>query len=572
MSGLALYARLSKLQRLNYRGKIMVVAFLGTHIPLLAIIAAIIFSAVPDASTAWIIAAVALVATLVGTGLTLLVLDGLLRPIVLTSRALRAYRGDRELPRLPTGFRDEVGTLMADAMATLTELDDALDELANTDRVTGLPNRDRLAVALAARIEAGEPFALCTVRWSNYERVAATFDQSTARVLLSFVAKVLKAEVGVDAMPTRLEAGLFAFVVSGGARENVGELMSRVLDRLAEPMVHGAQQIVPKVSGGVALWPDDALTADALIDAASAAIVSAGDAAGPGFAYFSPAAREAARQRFLTEQELRRAILADEFRLHYQPVVDLARGRVTGAEALIRWQHPERGLVGPAAFIDIAERSGLIHPIGEWAITAAARQIAAWSGGAARGLSVAVNLSARQFLDPNLPSVVRAALREAGDGTQRLGVEVTETAAMVDRRRTAGILSELRDLGVRVAIDDFGTGYSSMGYLKDLPFDLLKIDRSFVSGVHATPKMLAICEAVIALARGTGAGVLAEGAETEEEVRKLHELGVSLFQGYYFARPMPAEALTDAINDLGLVARMMAVAEPPIREAEQRRA
>ncbi|MCC6735875.1 MAG: EAL domain-containing protein [Bauldia sp.] len=569
MSGLALYDRLSKFKRLNYRGKIMVVAFLGTHIPLLAIIAAIIFSTVPDATTAWIIAAVALVATLIGTGVTLLILNGLLRPIVLTSRGLRAYRDDRALPRLPTGYRDEVGTLMADAMATLTELDDALDELANTDRVTGLPNRDRLAVALAARIEAGEPFALCTVKWANYERVAATFDQATARVLLSFVAKVLKSEVGVDAMPTRLEAGLFAFVVAGAGRENVGELMARLLGRFSEPMTHGARQIVPKVAGGVALWPDDALTADALIDAASAAVVSTGDVTGPGFAYFSPAAREAARERFLTEQELRRALAADEFRLYHQPVVDLARGRVTGTEALIRWHHPERGVIGPSAFIEIAERSGLIHPIGEWAITTAARQLAAWSGGEAQSLSVAVNLSARQFLDPNLSSVVRSALREAGDGAGHLGVEVTETAAMVDRRRTAGILSELRDLGVRVAIDDFGTGYSSMGYLKDLPFDLLKIDRSFVSGVHATPKMLAICEAVIALARGIGAGVLAEGVETEDEARKLHERGVSLFQGYYFAKPMPADDLESAISDLGLVARIMAAADLP-REARRR--
>jgi EAL domain-containing protein (putative c-di-GMP-specific phosphodiesterase class I) len=240
--------------------------------------------------------------------------------------------------------------------------------------------------------------------------------------------------------------------------------------------------------------------------------------------------------------------------------MDLNRGRAFGVEALIRWRHPEHGLLPPARFIRMAESMGLTEPLGLWVMRQACRQIHQWNALGLADIKVAINLSARQFLDPDLTRFVHESLTAAGASPSQLEIELTETVATVDEDHTRSTFGALHDLGVTIAIDDFGSGYASMSQLRRLPFDKLKIDREFVTKVQERRDSQAICDAIITLGKGLGLRVLAEGAETEPEIRFLNDLGCNLFQGYYFARPMPPEDLIPSLS--GLSSAAMALTAP----------
>lgn len=248
------------------------------------------------------------------------------------------------------------------------------------------------------------------------------------------------------------------------------------------------------------------------------------------------------------EQQLRRAIKREEFELYYQPVVDLDANRPLGAEALIRWHSPDRGFVSPGMFLPLAEASGLIDPIGLWVLREACREAAGWDP----ALRVAINLGARQFLDQNLTWHVTEAIDAAGIRPDQLEIELTESVAMVDSHHTKATFTALRDLGLHIAIDDFGADPANLSTLLRLPFTRLKIDREFVADVHLQPGSLAICEALIVLGARLGLEVVAEGTEMAEEVALLNQRGCSLFQGYYFARPVPAPVLAATFDNLWL--------------------
>jgi EAL domain-containing protein (putative c-di-GMP-specific phosphodiesterase class I) len=270
------------------------------------------------------------------------------------------------------------------------------------------------------------------------------------------------------------------------------------------------------------------------------------------------------------EQSLRKAITEDQFILYYQPIVDLARGRAVGAEALLRWRHPELGLVSPGEFIPILEQSGLIDRVGMWVLNTACREARSWRQKGAQDMRMAVNLSARQFRGPALGASVVRMLDRHRLAPHDLELELTETAAMQDAERTREVLGQLRSLGVGVAIDDFGAGYSSLSYLKNLPFTKLKIDREFVVDVHERPDSQAICGALVALARGLDIELLAEGVEKREEVDALLALGCTKFQGYYFARPMPAEDFIETVVSSNWLDKL--VFATPATVAKRRRA
>ena len=308
--------------------------------------------------------------------------------------------------------------------------------------------------------------------------------------------------------------------------------------------------IDPILRAGIALWPLDASTPDELVDHALAAIALGTN--DPRISFHSPAARRGAVERLKMEQDLGRALAREEFVLHYQPVVDLLIGQTIGAEALIRWQHPEHGLLPPGKFIGLAEQTGLIDPMGLWVMRQACLQVKEWNSVGLVGMKVAINLSARQFLDPNLIRHVDEALRVSGIAANQLEIELTETAAMADHDHTRAVFGKLRDLGVSIAIDDFGTGYASMSYLRKLPFDKLKIDREFVMNVHCTRDSQAICVALVALANGLGLRVLAEGAERADEVRFLHGHGCDLYQGFYFSKPLAPAMFMDGLASVGI--------------------
>ncbi|MBN9526285.1 MAG: phosphodiesterase [Alphaproteobacteria bacterium] len=551
MGRLWFYDLMSRAGWLSYRGKIMVMAFLGVHVPLLGVISYYAFIAATDWRDAVEVVAAALAATLIGTGVTLLVLNLLLQPVLMTAAGLRRYRLERRLPGLPVGYRDEAGMLMEDAEQTLGELDLAIETMANHDPVTGLYNRRGLIKGIGDRILADQRFALCKLRIGNFDRLIATFDLGTAEAVLRGVARRATAALPVDALVSRLGGGTLGFVIDQpGDVHAIARRIVATHASLQADIAVGALDIKPELTFGVAIYPDDADDATALLDNALSALTTVDAAGNQPTMFFSPTAREVARERFSTEQDLRRALQDDEFTLHFQPVVDLVAGRTVGAEALVRWQHPERGLVPPAAFIPVAEACGLIEPIGLWVFNAACRQLRHWSDRGLDGLSLAVNLSGRQFADPALIDRLARAIAENGIAPGRIEIELTETAAMADVGRTRDVFGELRRLGIAVAIDDFGTGYSSLSYLKDLPFDRLKIDRQFVADVHRDPSNQAICGALIELTRGLGISVLAEGAEHAAEVGQLQAQGCRLFQGFHFSRPVTGATFVDTVAQL----------------------
>ena len=569
MNELKLYSAMSRSGRLNYRAKIMLMAFLGTHIPLLAIIAFFVLSTTNDMTVVWSTLGVALVATLVGTGITLFVLNQLLQPVLLTSKTLRTYRQSREIVPLPTHYTDEAGTLMADASRTLTRLESSLIELEYSDGVTGLPNRAKFVGMLASQLAKGTELAVLVVRLGNLSRLVATYDQSSADGFIRVLASEIETAVGPAALLARVDTDAFAFVrpVADTEAMTASEFAADLLNRLTHPIGVEGIDVLPELRAGISLYPEDGADAGVLLDQSIAAAAMTEESKAVSF--HSPKARDAARERFRMEQELRRAIKDDEFRLHFQPVADLRLGKAVGAEALIRWQHPEKGMIAPGLFIPAAERSGLIDEIGLWVMREACAQAGRWEAEALDPLKIAINVSARQFLDPRLIDHLAEALEDSRLSADRLEIELTETAAMVDYDHTKRTFTKLTDLGVSIAIDDFGTGYASMSYLRKLPFDKLKIDREFVSFVDTQASNQAICNAMIELAKGLKLRVLAEGTEREEEVRYLAERGCDLFQGYYFSRPVAAEAMAETLADLRIIAARTEPEEPLPLEARR---
>ena len=547
------YERLSRLHFLGYRGKIMVMAFIGTHIPLIALTSYFALQSSPDVGTFLRTVGVTLVATLLGTGITLIVLNQLLRPVLMTSAALRSYRETGKVQTLPVHLNDEVGTLMVDAQYTIDHLDARLDALEHVHEVTALPNHKRFLQLLEARIARGETFAVVALRFSNLSRVADTLDRGEAEAAARSMARRLSERAELGENLSHVTTAEFACTV--GARKGDTspwlEAAARVRTALAacaQEMTLSGVVLQPELHAGVAVFPTDAVSAGDLLDRALTAAAQAAQTLEPQqVRMHSAEARQAALRRFTLENELRRAIEQDEFELHYQPVVDVQAGRSVGGEALIRWRHPERGMVPPGEFIAAAEASGLIQPIGLWVMRRACAQVREWNDRRGDRLRVAINLSACQFLDPELKRHVLEAIEQNGISPDQLEIELTETAAMVDHDHTRRVFTSLRDAGVSIAIDDFGTGYASMSYLRKLPFDKLKIDREFVTDVHRVQHNQAICRALIELSRGLKLKVLAEGAETLEEVDFLARHGCELFQGFYFSRPVPAAQFEQAI-------------------------
>jgi Amt family ammonium transporter len=416
------------------------------------------------------------------------------------------------------------------------------------DLLTGLPNRalfmDRLATALARSRRGGSACAVLLLDLDRFKLVNESLGPRLGDQVIVEVSRALSALVRPGDTVARLGGDEFGLLLDGIASEDEAtELARNVLTALDQPIGIGTPPVTPSASIGIALASEEYDDAFDLMRDADTAMYQA-KAGGRGrYRTFEPAMREEAQGLFRLESSLRRATLQGEFVLHYQPIVDLASGRPVGLEALARWQHPQRGLVDPDAWIHLAEEAGLIDQVGRWALSEACLALRGWEDLLPAAFSVSVNLSRRQLAEADLVEDVARALEETGLPPGRLTLEVTENALFENAEAAVRVLGRLRELGVRVAIDDFGTGYSALGHLLRLPADLLKVDRSLVSEMERSARGLEIVRAVVGLGRGLGLDVVAEGVESEGQRTKLLSLGCALGQGYLLARPLPA---TDA--------------------------
>jgi diguanylate cyclase (GGDEF)-like protein/PAS domain S-box-containing protein len=419
-----------------------------------------------------------------------------------------------------------------------------IEYMAHHDALTDLANRvllnERLEQALGRRIHREEFVAVHHLDLDQFKAVNDTFGHPAGDKLLKIVADRLRGLVRETDTIARMGGDEFVIVqapISDPA--DATSLAQRVIEVIGEPFDIDGHQAMIGASIGIAVGPNDGLRPDRLLRNADLALYRAkGDGRGT-FRFFEAAMDLQMQTRRIMEQDLRKALQAGEFELYYQPVVNLARNAISGFEALIRWNHPVKGLVSPAAFIPLAEEIGFIVPIGEWVIRQACATAAQWPG----DLHVAVNISAAQFRGPGLMQVIVGALAASGLPATRLEIEITETVLLQNRETTLAVLHQLRALGIRIAMDDFGTGYSSLTYLQCFPFDKIKIDRSFVKDIAENSGSLNIVRAVAAMANGMGMTATAEGVETVAQLETITSEGCTEMQGFLFSKPLPASEI-----------------------------
>ncbi|MFM0137157.1 bifunctional diguanylate cyclase/phosphodiesterase [Caballeronia grimmiae] len=416
--------------------------------------------------------------------------------------------------------------------------------LAFNDSLTGLPNRasfyELLTLQTALPVDADKPFAVVLVDLDRFKQVNDTFGHLTGDTVLMQIADRLRALVKAGDVVARLGGDEFAIMHSGAHAEAACALCVGIVDACnSGTFVVDGQSIHLGASVGFALYPADGGAPAELLRNADLALYAA-KADGKGtYRRYESALNDKTQERQALEAGLRRALTDGQLELHYQPLVDAKTGRIASAEALVRWRHPERGLVSPAEFIEIAEETGLIIPLGNWVLRTACAEAAKWPA----SIGVAINLSPVQFRDKALASNVVSALKEAGLQPQRLELEITEGVLLMDEARTLHTLNHLRAMHVRISMDDFGTGYSSLSYIRKFPFDKIKIDQSFVRNIPHDAESVGIVRAIITMSACLGLPTTMEGVETAEQFGFAVSEGCSAIQGYFVSRPVPAAQL-----------------------------
>ncbi|MFN2099586.1 putative bifunctional diguanylate cyclase/phosphodiesterase [Altererythrobacter sp. MF3-039] len=429
---------------------------------------------------------------------------------------------------------------------------DQIKEMAHYDGLTGLANRNLFLHQLREALKSDNPaerVALFTLDLDNFKSVNDTQGHGVGDRLLRNIAERLAGSMRKGDIIARLGGDEFAVLFELKAQDR---LLARRTHQLTEalrgPFDLGGQEYRVTASVGVARCAPGECDAEELMRRADLALYAAKARGRDGFALFEPALDEAARNRRSIETDLRKAIRRRELEVHYQPIVDLDRGQVIGHEALVRWRHPQRGMILPDAFIGIAEESGLIVPLGEWIIAEAMREVAGWGG----DTQLAINLSPVQMRSANLIPAITSALESSGIAPDRVEFEITESALMRNSEANRAVLLKLRELGIRIALDDFGTGYSSLSYLRSFPFDKIKIDKCFVDDVVEQADSQAIIAAVTRLAAAMGMRTTAEGVERIDQLDMLRKLGCTEAQGFLIARPVQGSELDDEEAELAL--------------------
>jgi diguanylate cyclase (GGDEF)-like protein/PAS domain S-box-containing protein len=479
--------------------------------------------------------------------------------IEVTARHRDGHEFSAELTIWPVGSGDTItfSALIHD-ITLRKQLELQLQHQAFHDSLTGLANRalfrDRVAHALARQARGHGSVSVLFTDLDDFKTVNDSLGHDAGDQLLVAVAERLRAVMRPEDTTARFGGDEFAILLEETTEDGTRRAAERILEALRSPFEFQGRQVVMHASIGAAVTSDSQTEPDDLLRQADLAMYNAKTSGKGRFAFYEPQMHAAAVTRMELKADLERAIADHDFELHYQPIVDLRSGHVTGVEALLRWRHPERGLVLPGEFIPIAEETGLIVSLGSWVINAACRQLAGWCRDGqldARLLdrmTMWVNLSARQLQEPEFVETVADALRSSGIQPDRLTLEITESALMADLDQSAATLHRLRGLGVRLAIDDFGTGYSSLSYLERLPVEVLKIDRSFTAAIGQGRDVPVLVRSIVKLGQTLHMEVLAEGIETAEQLARLRAIDCRLGQGFHFSPALPADDVLELLD------------------------
>lgn len=424
------------------------------------------------------------------------------------------------------------------------EAEARMQRMANYDSVTGLPNRNLLhklvgQALTSARRNHGHG-ALVVIDVNRFTAINDTLGFDVGDMLLNRLGQLFRQGLREVDVLARVDGGKFAVALFDlEKREHAGIVAQKLLASLAEPVEIGSHLLHVEACAGISVYPDDAEDASSLVRLADIALIRAKQHGKAAVLFYSPDMDERARQHLQLENELRRALAGHELELHYQPKVSLRSGRIVGAEALLRWRHPELGMVLPDGFIAVAEQTHLIQDLGAWVLDETCRQIRQWQDAGLQAPPIAVNLSARQF-DAHLPARIQASLQRWNVASEHLRLEVTESVLVHGADMVIPIMEQLVAMGLSLALDDFGTGYSSLAYLKKFPIDTLKIDRAFVVGLPHEEHDCAIARAIVTMGQQLRQEIVAEGVETPQQMAFLRELGCDQLQGYLFSPALPA--------------------------------
>lgn len=425
------------------------------------------------------------------------------------------------------------------------EIENRMKNLVYFDYHTGLPNRaqftDKLRDDIHTAEEKNEEFALLFIDIDRFKNINDSFGHHVGDIVLKELSQRISAVLPKGAFLGRFEGDKFSLILDGKYLDNLLEIANEILAHVYQPIYHENQDFFVTGSIGVSVYPEDGRDEQTLLKHADLAMHRSKHQGGNRTTFFCPNMNKEAMDRLKLESYLRKALSKNEFHLVYQPLIDLSNGEIYGVEVLIRWQHPEIGLIPPLEFIPIAEEIGLIVEIGSWVLKTACKQVKKWHDDGLDQLSIAVNVSARQFQERNFLHIVKIALEEANLEPKYLILELTESVMLQNMDYSISVMKELQQLGVKVSIDDFGTGYSSLSYLKNLPIDTLKIDRTFINNLQLDTSDIAIVKAIITMGQGLAVKVVAEGVETEEQMNLLKELNCHYAQGYYIDKPLSVE-------------------------------
>ena len=464
-----------------------------------------------------------------------------LRPIH-TKQGVRMIHWRNKIVRSGSGVNE---TYLVCSGVDVTEEQRAkerLQELATTDVLTGLPNRHAIEERISEAVSGvqPDPFGLIFLDLDNFKKINDHYGHMTGDVLISQVASAIAETLSPDDIVARLGGDEFLVMVHSGSQAIVEAAAQRILERMKQPFNLTRAEVHSSCSIGIAMFPEHGVTREELVRSADTAMYVAKEAGRRSYRVFDAAMNKKVSEYMWLESNMRRALAEGQFELHYQPKVSLACGGVNSVEALIRWKHPEAGMISPGMFIPYAEETGMIVPLGKWVLDEAARQAGTWKR-QGLNLRVAVNLSARQFRETALLEQFMTAIRDNAIEPSLIDLELTESSLIEDEQQALGLIDSFRELGAQVHMDDFGTGYSSLSQLARLPLDVLKLDGDFIKLIHQDAKARALVRSVVAVGQELDMKVVAECVETEEQAEFLRSIGVDTAQGWLYGKALPAK-------------------------------